>query len=188
MKITPATASQKILLLAVAASAAGHLLLISATGFVMRSGVADDVRPVSIELREASGQQVKQKTGLKKQPDIPENADSGPAFREETVDLGDSDNKFAPYLKKTRDKLNALWDDTLESDEFTTAGDVVVGFSLDRSGRLYRSSIVKSSGFDPLDRQALNIVRTAAPFHPFTADMKLARLHIFVTFKYRTDE
>ena len=53
-------------------------------------------------------------------------------------------------------------------------GSLVVLVSIDQQGRLYRDgiSIMKSSGNSELDRQALAIIRAAAPFGRFGERMR----------------
>jgi protein TonB len=48
-------------------------------------------------------------------------------------------------------------------------GTVVVRFVLNRTGAVIESAVMKSSGNDALDREALEILRRASPFPPFPA-------------------
>ena len=181
--------SQKILIMAAVASVTGHLLMLSMAAMIIPG--ADPLRSTvfTVELRESH----EQPEDAEPQQDGQQPMASDPVarrqvFREETVDLGNRDSRYIPYLMKTREKINRLWVYPRQAYEHRETGIVIVHFSINRNGRLHQSRIEESSGVAALDQGALGVIRAAAPFHPFTADMNLSRLHIIATFKYRMDD
>jgi protein TonB len=188
-KLTLPTA-KKILFLAAVISVAGHVFIISAVGLMVSGGGSEASRPFMIQLREPPDKAPMTKPQAKSQP-VPqeqENAEAVPNEPEDTVELGDRESKYIPYLKRTRDKIKRLWVYPRPAFEKQQEGDVMVRFSINKNGRLSHSRIEQSSGFAALDQNALDVIRRAAPFPSFSADMKISRLHIYATFKYRIDE
>jgi TonB family protein len=181
--------SQKILMMAAVASIAGHLLMLCMAGLIIPGTDPMKSTVFTVELRESP----EQPENAEPQQDSQQPMASAPVarrqvFREETVDLGNRDSRYIPYLMKTREKINELWVYPRPAYEHRETGIVIVRFSINRNGRLHQSSVEESSGIVALDQGALGVIRAAAPFHPFTADMKLSRLHIIATFKYRLDD
>lgn len=181
--------SQKILIMAAVASVTGHLLMLSMAGLIIPG--TDPLRSTvfTVELRESQ----EQPEDVEPQPDNQPPIASNPVvhrqtLREETIDLGNRNSRYVPYLMKTREKINRMWVYPKQAYEHRETGIVIVRFSINRNGRLHQSRIEESSGVAVLDQGALGVIRAAAPFHPFTADMQLSRLHIIATFKYRLDD
>jgi periplasmic protein TonB len=64
-------------------------------------------------------------------------------------------------------------------------GEARLAFSIDRDGRVLASRIVRSSGSDALDEEALALVRRAAPLPPPPAGLPDERLSFVVPIRYR---
>jgi TonB family protein len=178
--------SQKILLLAAAASLIGHLLMLSLTGLIIPGAGPDVSAALVVDLRESPEKHDDE--GSQPQPAAGSENEAAHRHRDETVDLGNRDSRYLSYLVQTKKKIDTLWTSPAQAHEQHEPGIVVVRFTIDRNGRLHQSGIEKSSGVAALDHSALDVIRTAAPFYPFPADMKLARLHIIATFKYRMED
>jgi TonB family protein len=65
--------------------------------------------------------------------------------------------------------------------KLSVRGETVVGFRVDRSGRLTESRVVRSSGNTELDGAFLAVVRTAGPFPPLPASYPGATLANAIT-------
>lgn len=100
--------------------------------------------------------------------------------REETVSLAKG-GKYGRYLRQVKRKIEKGW--VLGAD--IGEGDLIVVFSLERSGKLSRLKLLRSSGNARLDASALSAVRAAGPFAPMPPGMDLARLHVRASFCYR---
>ena len=182
--------SQKILILSVVISLLAHALLISATGFFdLRLGKPNQETTITVSLQEA--QEVR--SGLaqrdnkaKELPTSQQSAVTGSNVAEqESIVLDSKDQRFAPYLKKIKQKIENSWSYPPEAFAAKKEGVSTVAFSLDRSGRLVASKIVKSSGHETLDQATINVINTVAPYEPFPRSINLSRLHIRATFQYR---
>jgi protein TonB len=64
-------------------------------------------------------------------------------------------------------------------------GELTMNVTVDAAGRVVEADIVRSSKSRQLDAQALAIVRAAAPFGPFTAEMRRQADQIVVTSRFR---
>jgi protein TonB len=62
-------------------------------------------------------------------------------------------------------------------------GQTVVGFRIDRSGRVIDSRVLRSSGNTELDGAFLAVVRVAAPFPPIPSTYSAATLSSVITLK-----
>ena len=64
-------------------------------------------------------------------------------------------------------------------------GELLMNFTIDATGRVRHVEVVNPSKNPELDRRALAIVQTAAPFGPFTEDMLREADEIVVTSRFR---
>jgi periplasmic protein TonB len=64
-------------------------------------------------------------------------------------------------------------------------GELTMNITVDASGRVVEADIVRPSSSRVLDRRAIAIVRAAAPFGNFTADMRKQADQIVVTSRFR---
>jgi len=186
-------ASQKILVLAIVLSLAGHLVMLVVTGLMMPDAANDHTPFLSVELKElddVTGDR-RPDAGPGEAGPVPEGWQEGAAGQtrmEDTVDLGDQDSPYIPYLKKLKKKIATLWGYPRQAYERKEEGDVVVRFSVNRNGGLEQSLVVTSSGSAFLDMGALEVIDAAAPYDSFPREMNLLRLHVVATFKYRMDQ
>ncbi|MDO9585686.1 MAG: energy transducer TonB [Syntrophales bacterium] len=182
--------SKKILILPFAVSIISHALLLSATGLVdfghgsrnKEDAFTVDLRKVE-ELKEAKAENENVKDGFPQLNSMKAAKNNG--LPEETVSLNSSDKRYAPYLIKIKKKIGKIWSYPRQASERKKEGTTKVRFSLDKNGKLVESRIVSSSGHDLLDREALDVVRAAAPYEPFPININLSRLHILAAFHYR---
>lgn len=64
-------------------------------------------------------------------------------------------------------------------------GELTMNLTVDATGRVVETEIVRSSGSRPLDQAALAIVQASAPFGPFTSAMAAQADQIVVTSRFR---
>ena len=78
-----------------------------------------------------------------------------------------------------------VWSYPRDSYNRGEAGKVLVMMSLDSTGKLVDVSVLKSSGFERLDKEATSAIITAAPYPPFPQSWgALKKLNIRVIFAY----
>jgi TonB family protein len=182
---------QKILMLAIVISLVGHLVMLVITGLMIPEARKDLSPVLTVELKEQTERHENnppEKNQNRPAPSPNEEKTNAQPLPEDTVDLGDRDSKYIPYLKKLREKIIALWGYPRQAYERKEEGDVVVKFSLNRNGGLEQALVVTSSGSGFLDLGALEVIDAAAPYEPFPQEVNLSKLHIIATFKYRMDK
>ena len=183
--------SKKIIILPVVISFIGHALLISATGLVdIRFGNEEKERIITVSLMEVAAPKYRAKdqnqhivapapltTEIETGDELSENS-------ENTVELDSQDTEYATYLKKIKKKIESIWSYPRQAFERKKEGTSTVKFSLDKSGKLLASRIIKSSGYDLLDKETMSAIRAAAPYESFPPDINFSKLHILATFHY----
>ena len=183
--------SKRILILAVVVSLVSHLVMLMVTG-LMIADIENEGSPVlTVELKdliEISENNHPEKSEAKPVPPPEEETATTQTLLEDTVDLSDRDSKYIPYLKTLKKKISDLWGYPRQAYERKEEGDVVVKFSVNRNGRLEQALVLTSSGSGFLDQGALEVIDAAAPYDPFPGNLKLSKLHIIATFKYRLDQ
>ena len=108
-----------------------------------------------------------------------------PETAEDTISLDTRDAKYVPYAKIVRSRLLQNWDYPAKARENLIEGKLLVLFTLRKDGHLAAFQILEPSGSPVLDEEALRTIRAAAPFPPFPASLRLAKLHIKARFEYR---
>ena len=108
--------------------------------------------------------------------------------REETVNIGSSDVKYAAYLSGVKQKILRIWKNPEAAYQMEEEGVVVVKMSIDANGRLSQVALMNSSGFIHLDSSTLDVARAAGPFQPLPRQYDLSRLHIIASFNYRIEK
>jgi TonB family protein len=182
--------TKKVILWPVLISFVGHLVLITVTGMIdLRENVsAGEIITVNIKEPETEIQTKKEEKAkeeinparAKEEKIIPNDN-----WREETVDLGSVDTKYAAYLIKVKRKILRIWKYPQKAYENNKEGNVTVKMSIDANGGLAQTILITSSGSLELDAGTLSVVKTAAPFEPLPEQYNLSRLHIVASFRYK---
>jgi TonB family protein len=184
--------SNTILILSVTISLLAHALLISATGLLdKRSARPKPETAITVNLKEApeirpetASNDTRKEVSPTPLPPSEEVAESD-ASEQETISLDSADERFVPYLKKIKQKIENIWSYPPEAFAGKKEGISTVLFSLDSRGMLVESKIVESSGHEALDQGTINVINAAAPYAPFPPEITLSRLNIQATFQYR---
>jgi TonB family protein len=187
--------TKKVLFWPVLISIIGHISLISISSMI---DIRDDVRPaevLTIEIKSAEPElKPKQKQEDKKEvkkeikkpkPVQEEKAVNGDDWREDTVDLGSTDIKYASYLYKIKKQILKVWLYPQKAYEKNEEGTVVVKMAIDADGSIAETRLMASSGSAILDESALNVVRAASPYDSLPGTYNLSRLNITASFRYR---
>jgi TonB family protein len=180
--------SKKIFLWPVIISIIGHAALITVSSMVdLRDNVkAADFFTVQITQPQPAVEPKKEENKVvEKVQQQAEKVKPKPAFeREDTVNIGSSDVKYATYLAGVKKKIMRIWNYPVGAHAKNEEGYVVIKISIDASGSLLHAALITSSGFDNLDSGTLDVVEAAAPFPPLPPQYELSRLHIIASFRY----
>lgn len=180
--------SKKIFIWPVIISIIGHVALITASSMVdLRDKVkAVELFTVQIAQSEPAPEPKKEEKPAKEETPkpAPEPKPIPEGTREETVDIGSSDIKYAAYLAELKKKIMRLWQYPAGAYENREEGEVVVKISIDSDGNLAQAILMTSSGSVHLDSGTLGVVQAAAPFQPLPQKYELSRLNIIASFRY----
>ncbi len=188
--------AKKILILPLCLSIAGHLVILSLMALAYTrtvKKVGDNV--LTVDLKKAVEKPPGRKDE-KKRPASPARSearkilDNAPVERydADTVDLGDTDSPYTPYLKQLRRRIEKVWMYPEGAFAKKEEGVTVVKFSVAQNGKLGEVSLMASSGSPLLDEGSIRVIRAAAPYDPLPAFFNISRLNIVAAFRYRLAE
>ncbi|MCX7816937.1 MAG: energy transducer TonB [Syntrophales bacterium] len=101
-----------------------------------------------------------------------------------SIALLPSDVSYRDYILSVKRRIEERW---LYSGSAFTHGEkgvTTIRFSISSSGDLVDYTIVSSSGFPVLDRTALDVICSAAPFGPFPSHIKISQINVVAEFYY----
>lgn len=185
--------SKKILILSMVVSLTSHVFIISMAGLVEMKSKQKVQEVLTVDLKESvtplpeKPQEKEEKKDTPSPPKAPENINAAGTTREETVNLGSADEKYVPYLKRIKRRIEGIWTYPRKASELKEEGTTVIKFTIERNGMLKDSGIVATSGSDLLDQGTLSVIKSASPFDPIPQNLNLAKLHIIATFNYKID-
>jgi TonB family protein len=108
-----------------------------------------------------------------------------PLDTEDTISLDTKDKRYVDYAVLIKKEIMHNWRYPPEAREYLLEGTLLVVFSVARDGELIQIKILKTSGHEILDMEAVGAIRKAAPFPPFLEHITTSRLNIRANFDYR---
>ena len=102
----------------------------------------------------------------------------------QTLRLDSRDPEFLPYLANLKRRIQNEWVYPEEAWSRGVSGELLLVFTLNKSGSMTSLRLVQSSGFPVLDLEALRAVKQAAPFDPFPPQMGEEPWNIVGSFNY----
>jgi len=91
------------------------------------------------------------------------------------------------YLAYLAEKIAAQQRYPKQSRRRNEQGSVQVRVTLSKVGKLQRVALVESSGYTRLDREAVKMVRRAAPFQAIPASLEIGSLTLVVPVEFRIE-
>lgn len=105
--------------------------------------------------------------------------------KEITVDLNTTEYKYISYFTKLKERIYQVWQYPRESRMKREQGNLRIVFTLRKDGYLEDVRILRSSGFESLDREVIRTIRVASPYNPFPKSWDEDTIKIPATFDYR---
>jgi len=102
----------------------------------------------------------------------------------QTLRLDSRDPEFLPYLANLKRRIQHEWVYPEDAWSRGVSGELLLVFTLNKSGSMTSLRLVQSSGFPVLDQEALRAVKQAAPFDPFPPHMGEEPWNIVGSFHY----
>lgn len=106
------------------------------------------------------------------------------AEQSDVVSLDTRDFRYISYFAHIKRKIELSWTYPDEAARAGVYGELLVQFTLSRSGRLEEVRLVRSSGSRILDEEAIRAIKFANPYNPFPKRIAKNRLHINAVFSY----
>lgn len=108
-----------------------------------------------------------------------------PSLDQDTISLDTKDERYVTYAKLIKERIGFHWKYPPDALERLLEGKLMVVFSLARKGEVIQIRLMKNSGHEILDKEAIRAIRAAAPFPPFPGHVRVSRLNIKASFDYR---
>ena len=108
-----------------------------------------------------------------------------PLDSEDTISLDTKDKRYVNYAVLIKKRIIQNWRYPPEAREQLIEGNLLVVFSVGRHGEMIQAKILKTSGHEILDMEAIRAIRNAAPFPPLPEHITARRLNIKAKFDYQ---
>jgi protein TonB len=108
----------------------------------------------------------------------------GQGSAKQTIDLDNREPHYVDYLALLKRRIERVWGYPPEAANHGISGDLLLIFTLNKSGSLIDLHLIRSSGFPVLDEAAIRAVKLAAPYDPFPAYMGTDPWNIRASFTY----
>lgn len=119
----------------------------------------------------------------------PKNVKKAKSKNEDTIDLSTTELKYLGYFTKLKRQIESEWVYPEESRYRWEQGILTLKFTIDKKGALKGIQILESTGYNRLDKAAIQSINAATPFDPFPEDWGgLDKLNIKATFIYNIPE
>jgi TonB family protein len=181
--------SKKILLRFILASCAFHVTVMAVAGILVSGSSSVPQSTFSIRLVDDPKKEPDAGKTEEDKKELPIETTQREPVRvaEETADLANPTGQYRTYLRDLRRKIESLWVYPADAYSRSETGTTVLRFSIRNDGSLAGTVVVSSSGFGDLDRGAMAVVQTAAPYAPFPEQFNLSTLHVVAKFQYEMD-
>lgn len=104
--------------------------------------------------------------------------------REGPVRLDTTNPQYVTYFGSIKRAIEVVWQYPEMALKYGLQGKLLLEFSILENGELTRARIIRTSGSNLLDEEALRAVRSAAPFSPIPPWIGKERLDILASFEY----
>ena len=100
------------------------------------------------------------------------------------VSLNTNDPAYMNYFNRIKHAINQKWEYPELAKRYGLQGTLLLEFTVGASGQIEQLRLVRSSGSQLLDDEALRAIKAAAPFPPIPPWIKSAPLPISATMEY----
>ncbi len=100
------------------------------------------------------------------------------------VSLNTRDPIYVSYFNKIKQSIELRWEYPEVALRYGLQGRLALEFTITSTGQLDRLRIIRSSGSQVLDEEALRAIRAAAPFPPIPPWIKTNPLFVSATMEY----
>lgn len=101
------------------------------------------------------------------------------------ITLDTEDLMYTSYMQGLKNRIELIWKYPETARRDGLQGELVMKFSIAKSGRVQNIEMIKSSGYEMLDRAAKKALEDASPFNPLPDSWKKEEFVITGTFVYK---
>ena len=102
----------------------------------------------------------------------------------EAISLNTKETRYASYFARIKRQIELVWDYPYEAQRKGITGQLTLRFQISRDGNLMNVKLINGSGYEVLDKAALQAVKSAAPYYPFPVTIDRETLPILANFIY----
>lgn len=100
------------------------------------------------------------------------------------IDINTSEYRFIGYFTGMRKAIELVWNYPSEASMRGMQGEVGLEFAINKDGTANRIRVLKSSGYDVLDRAIVEAIKLASPFSPLPKGFGKNRIVVTGSFRY----
>lgn len=100
------------------------------------------------------------------------------------IDINTSEYRFIGYFTNMRKAIELVWNYPIEASQRGMQGEVGLEFAINKDGTTSRIKVLKSSGYDILDRAIVEAIRLASPFSPLPTGFGKNKIVVTGSFRY----
>lgn len=103
----------------------------------------------------------------------------------ETISLNTRNFKYVSYFSSIKRAIELIWKYPAQAAQKGMQGETTLAITVAKTGIVEKVIVLKSSGYELLDKEAIATVTSASPFNPIPSTLDKNRLTITGTFVYR---
>ena len=100
------------------------------------------------------------------------------------IDINTSEYRFIGYFTNMRKAIELVWNYPIEASRKGMHGEVGLEFAIQKDGKASNVRVIKSSGYELLDRAIVEAINLASPFAPLPEGFGKQRILVTGSFRY----
>ena len=100
------------------------------------------------------------------------------------IDINTTEYRYIGYFTNMRKAIELVWNYPLEAARKGLSGEVGLEFAINKDGRTSHIRVIKSSGYEILDKAIIEAIKLASPFSPLPDGFKKQKIVVTGSFRY----
>lgn len=100
------------------------------------------------------------------------------------IDINTTEYRYIGYFTSMRKAIELVWNYPLEAARKGLQGEVGLEFAILKDGKTTHIRVIKSSGYEVLDRAIVEAIKLASPFSPLPTGFKKEKIVVTGSFRY----
>lgn len=102
----------------------------------------------------------------------------------ERIDINTTEYRFIGYFTNMRKAIELVWNYPMDAARQGLQGEVGLEFAIAKDGKASQVRVIKSSGYEILDRAIVDAIKLASPFAPLPEGFGKDRILVTGSFRY----